>query len=114
MFTLTNVTVNHGRLKAEPRSRLVDGNGPLLFGWGAHSSRQNAFQTACRVRLHGKAFGWDSGWVEQRGQSLAYDGDPLPQGERITLEITTRDDAGNESAPYCADICNAALSLIHI
>lgn len=110
MFTLTNVTVNHGRLKAEPRSRLVDGNGQLLFGWGACSSRHNAFQTACRVRLHGKAFGWDSGWVEQREQSLAYDGDPLPQGERITLEIIIRDDAGNESAPYCTDICNAAVA----
>lgn len=109
MFALNNVTVNHGRLKDSPRSRLVDGSGPLAFGWGAQSSRREAYQTACRVRLSGGAFGWDSGWVEQRRQSLEYTGAPLPEGERVALEITIRDDAGNESAPYCADIYSAAV-----
>lgn len=109
MFALTNVTVNHGRLKDTPRGMLVDGSGPMLIGWGALSDRAEAYQTECRVQVRRGALAWDSGWVKSREQSLLYGGAPLPPGELVALTIRIRDDAGNESEPYRARICNAAV-----
>jgi alpha-L-rhamnosidase len=96
MLQLINVSIDHGRLGAQARSRMTERRDPL-FSWGALSSRDGARQAACRLCTDGF---WDSGWVEQAEQEIRYAGAPLPEGERVAFALTIRDDAGEESLPY--------------
>lgn len=109
MFRLTNVSINYGRLKESVRTRMIDGSVPVIFSWGAVSSRPDAVQSACRVRVKGYGLCWDSGWVEQKEQSLRYTGKALPEARPISLEIQIKDDAGQESLPYSDVFYNAAV-----
>ena len=61
MLKIDRIGVNFHMLKGGARTRLVDGRGDVFFSWGAISDRENARQSACRVR----AGEWDSGWIQQ-------------------------------------------------
>ena len=105
MLRLTNVSVDHGRIKDNIRSHLT---GPHpVFTWGALSDRGNSHQTACRLQIKTDGAEWDSGWVQTEKQTLRYDGAPLPEGEPAEVKITVRDDKGNESEPYITTVYNA-------
>ena len=102
MFKLINVSLDYGRLKINPRTRVTDSDNPV-FSWGALNDRRNARQKACRLQ----AAGWDSGWVETSEQQLRYEGTPLPKGEPVYFELQIRDDAGHESDIYRNTFFNA-------
>lgn len=109
MLKLINVSLNHGRMRENIRSRLAETRDGLVFSWGAVSSRKDAMQSACRVQLSARDFVWDSGWVQTAEQSLRYAGKDLPQATPISLSICIRDDAGECSETYgntfyCADV----------
>ncbi len=101
MFQLTNVMLDYGRLKDEPRTHYVAGGSPV-FSWGALSDAVDAFQSACRARVTvgGSVLLWDSGWIEQTEQQLRYAGEPLPEGVKIDFELQIRDNKGAESCAY--------------
>ncbi len=105
MLKLTNVSVDHSRIKEDKRSRLT---GPYpVFSWGAVSDRPGSYQTACRIIVKTDGAVWDSGFAETDKQIIRYTGAPLPEGEPADVEITIRDDKGNESEPYRTVIYNA-------
>ena len=95
MLRLINVAIDHGRLGDDVRSRYTERHDPL-FSWGAVSSNNDAYQTACRLVVDGL---WDSGWVDTRKQQLRYAGDTLPEGSRIEFTLMIRDNSG-ESAEH--------------
>lgn len=107
MFKLINVSLNHGRMRENVRSRLVETCDGLVFSWGAASSRKDARQSACRVQLTARGLAWDSGWVQTTEQSLRYGGEELPQATPIALSICIRDDAGEYSETYRNTFYNA-------
>jgi len=107
MLTLINPTANHARLKADARSRLVDGSRPLTLGWGAESDRKGAYQSACRVCISAPGLSHDTGWVEKRGQEITLSGISLPQGIESRVRIAIRDDTGEESAWLETSVINA-------
>ena len=97
MLSLTNVSVNYGRLKADTRTHFFDAKSAPIFTWGVISNRKNAFQSACRIKLSCDGFFWDSGIVKTKEQKLVYFGGPIPQGKPVSLSLTIFDDIGNES-----------------
>ena len=102
MFKLVNVSLDYGRLKDNPRTRMTDSDRPI-FSWGALNGRKNARQQACRL----KTAAWDSGWVITAEQRLRYGGSPPPKGEPVDFELQIRDDAGYESEIYKNTFYNA-------
>ena len=109
MLTLINVSIDHGRLKADQRTHMLEAGRRLHLSWGALSDRQGAYQSACRASLTADGLDWDSGWIQKRAQSISYEG-PLPEGDPIRLRLKIRDDSGEESAAYEAVIYNASVS----
>ena len=103
MLKIDRIGVNFHMLKGGARTRLVDGRGDVFFSWGAISDRENAHQSACRVR----AGEWDSGWREQAEAFLRYSGDPLPEGAPIEVAVEIRDCFGETAAPRTEIFYNA-------
>ena len=108
MLSLTNVSVNYGRLKADTRTHFFDAKSAPIFTWGVISNRKNAFQSACRIKLSCDGFFWDSGIVKTKEQKLVYFGGPIPQGKPVSLSLTIFDDIGNESKEYTDFVYNAS------
>ncbi len=105
MLKLTNVSLDHGRIKENIRFRLC---GPRpVFSWGAVSDLSASKQSECRIKINCKDAEWDSGWVKTEKQSLRYTGAPLPEGEEAEVRIIIRDDKGNESDPFITTVYNA-------
>ena len=73
MLQIDRIGANFHILKGGMRTRLVDARGKVYFSWGAISDRENARQSACRVR----AGEWDSGWIQREQMWIQYGGAPL-------------------------------------
>jgi len=104
MFKLINVSLDYGRIKNNPRTRMTESDNPVL-SWGALCDGKNSYQKAYRI----KTAGWDSGWVESTKQQLRYEGSLLPKGTPIYFELQIRDDTGNESEIYRNSFYNASI-----
>ncbi|MBO6052885.1 MAG: family 78 glycoside hydrolase catalytic domain [Clostridia bacterium] len=114
MLTLLALFADGGRIRkgtAPDRCRYatIDTETPV-FSWSAESSREDDFQSACRVTVRTEdALLWDSGWTERREQSLRYAGKPLPHGIPVTVSAAVRSRYGEESAPFEAEIVSGLL-----
>ena len=109
MLKITAVFIDGGRLREGVRYCTVDSIKPV-FSWAAVSSRDNNFQSACRITVEGDCLLWDSDWVEQREQSIRYQGEPLPAGIQLTLTVMIRDKNGEETEPYVASFVSGVLA----
>ncbi len=99
MLKIKSVFLDGGRVREGYRYCTIDTVQPV-FSWAAVSDRDGNFQTACRVTVESDRLLWDSGWLEQKDQSIRYNGARLPSGIILTLSVAIRDEAGEESAPY--------------
>ena len=103
MLQIDRIGANFHILKGGMRTRLVDARGEVYFSWGAISDRENARQTACRVR----AGEWDSGWIQREQMWIQYGGAPLPEGVPIEITVEIRDNFGETAIPGTEIFYNA-------
>ncbi len=99
MIAIESFRINSKALKKDNRYRVFHSKTPV-FSWRVLSSGKNLYQTACKVKVTcDQEVFWDSGWCENRNQSIGYQGKPLPVEKRICFEVSVRDNSGQESEP---------------
>ncbi len=107
MLRIKNVYVDAGKLT--DKNCIIDTENPV-FSWSAVSTNADNTQTACRVSVSsGSTVLWDSGWCEQKEQSILYGGPRLPHGTALAFSVKLRDRFGEESAEYCANFVSGLL-----
>ncbi len=77
---------------------MVTGNPKPVFSWAVQNHGRNQFQKACRVQVAAeRQLLWDSGWRNQKEQSVVYDGPDLESAASYTLTVTVEDNEGIQS-----------------
>ena len=107
MPQIRNVYIDGGKITE--KNCIVDTENPV-FSWSVLSAESDNAQSACRVAVSsGTAVLWDSGWREQKEQSIPYGGPRLPHGTVLSVSVQLRDRFGAESEEYCANFASGLL-----
>ncbi len=109
MLKITSIQIDGATLGEGCRYCTIDTTNPV-FGWAAASSHDDNCQSACRITVEADTLLWDSGWVEQKAQTLRYAGKALPAGIPLTLTVTIRDQHGEESDAYMTSFVSGVLT----
>jgi len=97
MLKPINLRADYSRLTGGNRGHIIASEKPVI-SWGAMTDEINAIQISYRVMVQcANILLWDSGWVQSSEQFVKYDGKPLPEGERISFNVTMIDNQGNMS-----------------
>lgn len=97
MLKVKSIRLDSGRLEGDARFRLTDNEHPS-FDWALISDQNGARQDGYQVRVRaGERILWDSGWQAGAAQRAVYQGEPLIEGEKMTVSVRARDAQDAES-----------------
>ena len=104
MLKVKSIRLDSGRLEGDARFRLTDNEHPS-FDWALISDQNGARQDGYQVRVRaGERILWDSGWQAGAAQRAVYQGEPLIEGEKMTVSVRARDAQDAESPTGSARI----------
>ena len=109
MLKIKNIYIDSGKLTENIQNCIIDTEYPV-FSWAVSSTNPDNEQTACRVTVSSEnSVIWDSGWTEQKEQSMNYKGPRLPHGKEILLSVQIRDRFREESEVHSAKFISGLL-----
>lgn len=109
MLKIKNIYIDSGKLTENIQNCIIDTEEPV-FSWAVSSTNSDNEQTACRVTVSSEnSVMWDSGWTEQKEQSMNYKGPRLPHGKEILLSVQIRDRFREESEVQSAKFVSGLL-----
>ena len=103
MLRIERVYLEYARMSGEDeRSHFCEDRHPQI-GWTLVSGRPNDHQEYVQMRFKDERGNliWDSGKRMERAQRMRYEGEGLPEGEEILLELTVWNVYGEQSPSYC-------------
>lgn len=90
--------VKHLAVDGDANYGSITDNPTPVFSWAVEHSEDGQYQTAYRVTVRtAEKPKWDSGWIEDESQSVAYGGEALETGEELFWTVQVKDANGNES-----------------
>ena len=99
MFRPDKIRIDYGALRGDARCRISTTSAPVLQ-WSVLPDETAKVQSAYRIQVTASGhLLWDTGWTESAEQFVRYQGNALPVGERIEIEIRIKDQVGRESLP---------------
>lgn len=106
-FRPFDLRIDHGRWNGLAFTE----NPRPVVSWAVQTTGNDQYQSACHIRViqAGKTV-WDSGWVDQKEQSLTYNGVALESSTEYTLTLTVRNNQGATSEPVQKSFMTALLT----
>ena len=117
MLKIKDFYIDGGKLTENIQNCIIDTENPG-FSWSVISTNSNNAQVACRVFVSsGDYVLWDSGWQEQKEQSVSYSGSRLPHGTVLSVSVQLRDQFREEStehrAYFVSGLLDSCKNLLH-